>query len=56
MLALMCVWVAGMAVVALLIEHWLGWFLFFSPGWGTCLCMCFQTVLSVGITGYIFLS
>jgi hypothetical protein len=57
MLALMCTWVAGAAVAALLVENILGWFLFFSPGWanGFPFGLSFQTVLSIGITGYILL-
>jgi hypothetical protein len=55
-LAFMCIWVALIAVLALFIENWLGWFLFFSPGWANdAFGMRFQTVLSVGMTVYILL-
>ena len=56
MLALMCIWVAGISIVAPVKENSLGWFLFFSPGWANgALGMRFQTVLSVGMTVYILL-
>jgi hypothetical protein len=57
MLALMCVWVACAAGFLLIVEYISGWFLFFSPGWanGFPFGLSFQTVLSVGMTGYILL-
>jgi hypothetical protein len=57
MLALMCIWVAGVSVVFLFVENTLGWFLFFSPGWanGWPGGIRYQTVLSIGTTAYILL-
>lgn len=57
MLALMCIWAALAAAAALFVENILGWLLFFSPGWanGWPGGLSFQTVLSVGMTGYILL-
>jgi hypothetical protein len=57
MLALMCVWGAGLSVVALFVENMLGWFLFFSPGWanGFPFGLSFQAVLSIGMTIYFLL-
>ncbi|MFI5456808.1 MAG: hypothetical protein ACHRXM_15280 [Isosphaerales bacterium] len=57
MLVLMCIWVAGLATFGLFVENIVGWFLFFSPGWanGWPSGWSFQTVLSVGMTGYILL-
>jgi hypothetical protein len=55
--ALLCIWVAAAAAVGLFIENWVGWFLFFSPGWanGPPGGLSFQTVLSIGMTGYMLL-
>jgi hypothetical protein len=57
LLVLMCMWVAGIAVVGLVAENALGWFLFFSPGWanGWPFGIRFQAVLSVGLTIHILL-
>jgi hypothetical protein len=57
MLALMCIWVAGLAAFGLFVENLVGWFLFFSPGWanGWPFGLSFQTVVSVGLIGYILL-
>ena len=57
MLSLMCVWIAGLAAFGLFVEGIAGAFLFFTAGWanGWPLGLSFQTVLSVGITGYYLL-
>jgi hypothetical protein len=57
MLALLCVWVAGMSGVGLYFENALGWFLFFSPGWaeGWPYGIRANIVLSVGLTGFVLL-
>jgi hypothetical protein len=55
MLAVMCIWIAGLAAFGLLVEVLLGWFLFFSPGWanGWPFGLSFETVVSVGsLHGY----
>jgi hypothetical protein len=54
---MMCTWVAGLAAVGLFVEYIAGAFLFFTAGWanGWPLELTFQTVLSVGITGYVLL-
>jgi hypothetical protein len=57
MFALNCVWVAGLAAFGLFVETIVGFFLFFSPGWanGWPFGWRFQTILSVGMTGYLSL-
>jgi hypothetical protein len=57
MLALMCIWVAGMAVVGLFIGNILGSFLFFTGGWanGWPFGLSSRTVVSVAATGYYLL-
>jgi len=57
MLALMCIWVTGMAAVTLLIENMLGWLIFSSPGWanGFPFGLSFQAALSVGLASYSLL-
>jgi len=57
MLSLMCIWIAGLAAIGLLVENFVGWFLFFSPGWanGWPFGLSFHTVASIGAIGYILL-
>jgi hypothetical protein len=57
MLSLMCVWIAGLAAFGLFVENWIGWLLFFSPGWanGWPFGLSFHTVASIGIIVYILL-
>jgi hypothetical protein len=46
--------IAVVAIVILIFEYLLGWFIFFSPGWanGWPDSLSYQLKLSVGITGY----
>jgi hypothetical protein len=54
-LAFMCIWVACASAFLLYVETVAGFFLFFSPGWANGPWFSFQTVLSVGLTGYSLL-
>jgi hypothetical protein len=57
MLFLMFVWIAGLAAFGLFVENFVGWFLFFSPGWanGWPFGLSFHTVASIGAIAYILL-
>jgi hypothetical protein len=57
MLSFMCVWTAGLAAFGLFVENFVGWFLFFSPGWanGWPFGLSFRTVASIGAIAYILL-
>jgi hypothetical protein len=49
--------ITGLAVLILFVENILGFLLFFSPGWanGWPFGWRFQTILSVGMSGYVLL-
>jgi hypothetical protein len=57
LLAAMYIWIAGLAAFGLLVESLVGQFLFFTHGWanGWPFGLSLETVLSVGVTGYVLL-